>query len=632
MIPPRDRDRSASSAPARSAPKPKRPHAVPLAQIGSAAPLPHRAEMERAFGLSLDGVDARVGAGSALDRYQANAATTGNRVAFRDAAPPPEQVAHEVTHVLQQSGGEVGGGVSSPTSPAEREADRNAARVAAGLAPLAPQARAPHGMIHRDIKQDLESAVAGWGTDEQAIYTRLQNATPDEIKAVKKDPQLMQDLYDDLSRDEWGYVLGLLGLDPATRIHAASEGWGTDEEGIFNALRATSAPDLKTLMENGTVLMEMRDELSDSDLGYALAIVADKFQRAPGITFEEAFHALMLYPDAVDDACKYFDGAMSNNVVSGVIRKLPTGSNLAAGTVADLDTEIDNDDNVLHVHAAFEQRWHFSDQAVADPGKAPPAWTVSKIRDIHHALKEVPSAHVTRPTQAVSGFQLDATKKWEDRGYWRTPFIGVGKDYNDVEGLVRHEIGHSIDDKLGATSTAFKKNATNGWDWGNSATVWQTYMPNPWLKKDGTQVPVADQAKIIATLDSYVAGDGTKDLWDFAPVGDAVRTYWSDKVPMIQAARSIAGYGESVYDHLGSVEKFGGRYFSFSIYYHYFCTYNLIAQDKRVSDYSFFGHQEFFAEMYEAYYADGPGPERGKKLKDVPNWKQFFDTVVHPTA
>jgi hypothetical protein len=55
-------------------------------------------------------------------------------------------------------------------------------------------------------------------------------------------------------------------------------------------------------------------------------------------------------------------------------------------------------------------------------------------------------------------------------------------------------------------------------------------------------------------------------------------------------------------------------------------------QDKRLTDYSLFGHPEFFAEMYEAYYEAGPGPGRGTKLTGVPSWKQFFDTTVHPTV
>ena len=60
--------------------------------------------------------------------------------------------------------------------------------------------------------------------------------------------------------------------------------------------------------------------------------------------------------------------------------------------------------------------------------------------------------------------------------------------------------------------------------------------------------------------------------------------------------------------------------------------YNAIVQDKRVTNYSLYGHPEFFAEMYEVYYEGGAGAKRGEKLKGVPNWKQFFDTTVHPTV
>ena len=101
---------------------------------------------------------------------------------------------------------------------------------------------------------------------------------------------------------------------------------------------------------------------------------------------------------------------------------------------------------------------------------------------------------------------------------------------------------------------------------------------------------------------------------------------------MIEAAKSLAGKKDKVWNDLGSVKKIGGRYYSWSAYYHEFYVYNAIVQDKRLTNYSLFGHPEFFAEMYEAYYEEGPGPKRGEKLKGVPSWKQFFDTTVHPTV
>ena len=101
---------------------------------------------------------------------------------------------------------------------------------------------------------------------------------------------------------------------------------------------------------------------------------------------------------------------------------------------------------------------------------------------------------------------------------------------------------------------------------------------------------------------------------------------------MIDAAKRLAGKKDKVWNDLGSVMKIGGQYYSWSAYYNEFYVYNAIVQDQRLTDYSLFGHPEFFAELYEAYYEEGTGPNRGQKLKGVPNWKQFFDNTVHTTV
>ncbi len=105
---------------------------------GAAAPLPHRARMEHAFGQNLSQVRAYLGRAEPLAGLGAHAAAQGDRVAFAAASPDPALVAHEVTHVVQQrqagGGGIAASGVSAPNSPAEREADALAPRAAAGFA------------------------------------------------------------------------------------------------------------------------------------------------------------------------------------------------------------------------------------------------------------------------------------------------------------------------------------------------------------------------------------------------------------------------------------------------------------------------------------------------------------------
>lgn len=608
--------------------------------IGQAtAPIPHRAAMERAFGLSFGDVTARTGAGAALDPLGANAATQGSQIAFRAANPRPAQVAHELTHVLQQRQPSSDRGIGAPCSAAEQEASRNAMRVDLGLAPKVPRERASPEAVYRDVKGDLRKAIEGWGTDEEAIYTRLGTATEPEKEAVRSDPALMEDLRDDLNRHEWVRVLNLLGLGLETQIREAGSGWGTDEEGIYRAVEGATAPALKQMIANGPVLLDMRSELTDGELGRVLGTVADKYKNDAGTTDAETYHVMMLFPDSVDESCDKYDKEQGGSGgTTGLIGALPAGHSMAQGTVSDVDTHIANDDSLARVVAAFRRRWNLqTGRGLSPPGPPPTTftagtqdWSVGKVRAVHRALQQVPPSHVTRAGQNISSIGLDPNTS--AGGYWSVGIgmIGLNKDSSSIDSVTRHEVGHSIDDHLGGVSTAFKQNAINGWDWGGTAATWQTHMPDPWKRKDGSLVPAADQVKIMALLNSYVASDGSANLRTFAGTGHAeIDKYWGDDVNMIEAAKPLAGKKDKVWDSPGSIKSFGAFYFSWSAYYHRFHCYKKVVLDERVSNYSLFGHPEFFAELYEAYYADGPGADRGKKLKKVPNWKSFFDNTVH---
>ena len=59
--------------------------------------------MESSFGMDFSGVESHFGMSDALGQINANAATDGKSVAFADDNPSKETVAHELTHVAQQS-------------------------------------------------------------------------------------------------------------------------------------------------------------------------------------------------------------------------------------------------------------------------------------------------------------------------------------------------------------------------------------------------------------------------------------------------------------------------------------------------------------------------------------------------
>lgn len=124
--------------------------------------IPFKKEMEEAFGQDFGSVKATFGKKDDLDGINAKAATDGETVAFADANPDKDTVAHELTHVVQKrkgGGGDVQGkgGLSSPSAPAEKEATSVAAAVAGGGKAPAIGASAP-AAVHREEKEGEEEA------------------------------------------------------------------------------------------------------------------------------------------------------------------------------------------------------------------------------------------------------------------------------------------------------------------------------------------------------------------------------------------------------------------------------------------------------------------------------------------
>jgi hypothetical protein len=120
-------------------------HELPV-DASTKSALPHREHVEQMFGASFEGVQAHVGVD--LSALGARAAAKGDTVAFADARPSRELVAHEMTHVMQQrnAGGATGRGIAPEHSDAEREAETVEARAASGARVSATAA--PAGAIH----------------------------------------------------------------------------------------------------------------------------------------------------------------------------------------------------------------------------------------------------------------------------------------------------------------------------------------------------------------------------------------------------------------------------------------------------------------------------------------------------
>ncbi|WP_239375934.1 DUF4157 domain-containing protein [Frankia sp. Cj5] len=125
------------------------------ARRGAGSPLsePVRAEMEGHLGVDLSAVRVHTdGTAATLNRaVQAEAFTTGTDIFFSPGRFDPSSpagrglLAHELTHVVQQSAGAggPGGTVSHPDDPAEREAAAVGAQVARQAAPTPDEDEEP---------------------------------------------------------------------------------------------------------------------------------------------------------------------------------------------------------------------------------------------------------------------------------------------------------------------------------------------------------------------------------------------------------------------------------------------------------------------------------------------------------
>ncbi|MCG8422698.1 MAG: DUF4157 domain-containing protein [Proteobacteria bacterium] len=278
---------------------------------GSAGEVPYRSEMEAAFDRDFSQVRAYTGQAQPLAHLSADAAAVGARMAFASHHPERELVAHELTHVVQQEAQEpalAASGLSDPDSPLEQEADAVAREVSAGR-PAPPIRAAASGVVHRHgLRQgrpsssasevpdhgepgqnaafppgfdpetkarQLHQAMDGWGTDERTILDILWTGRQDMTRAIEQaynraySPPLETALHDELSGSELKRALTILGHGEMTlrdKLREAAEGWGTDDDQIFNSLDRASPAELAELRNDAELLAHVRDDLSGADL------------------------------------------------------------------------------------------------------------------------------------------------------------------------------------------------------------------------------------------------------------------------------------------------------------------------------------------------------------------------------
>jgi hypothetical protein len=240
--------------------------------------LPFADRIQASFGAAHDvgSIQAHTGgaAAAASAEMGATAYASGEHVAFA-SQPDLHTAAHEAAHVVQQrSGVALQNGVGQAGDAYERQADAVADRVVSGEpaadllggASGAASAGVQRKIVQLKIKDDLREAIDGWGTDESAIYARLQRATVAEMQEVMADRALMADLRSDLNQSEMSRVLDMLQAPLADKLRLAMAGWGTDEGYIHRSLARASQAELLAIANDPALLAALEGELSGEDL------------------------------------------------------------------------------------------------------------------------------------------------------------------------------------------------------------------------------------------------------------------------------------------------------------------------------------------------------------------------------
>ena len=219
---------------------------------------------------------------------------------FAPGSPSPPPLNPGILMGLQRAAGNVAVG-----RLVRREAIRPPVQRAVTAIRL-PVQRAVTPEQATSIAARLREAMAGWGTDEEAIYGALSGRTASDLAAIREAYALLSptgldaDLRDELTDDELAHVQSLMasataagtaaGATPEERYQArknrardvagqlqeAMAGWGTDETQLINALAGRTpyeiveiAGEYLTLTGRG-LEEDVRDELSGDDLARAL--------------------------------------------------------------------------------------------------------------------------------------------------------------------------------------------------------------------------------------------------------------------------------------------------------------------------------------------------------------------------
>jgi hypothetical protein len=600
---------------------------------GSGGPLPHLDAIQSSFGKhDVSGVSAHTdGAAAAANHAMgAEAYASGNAVAFGSSSPSLHTAAHEAAHVVQQRAGvQLKGGVGQVGDSYERHADAVADLVVQGksaeglLGEMAPgsgggavQAKA----VQFDIKADLHKAIDGWGTDEAAIYARVERATGPEAIAVASDSALVAAVDDDLSGNELHRWRGLL----AKKLHEAGQDLlafsmckGSDAArrarlhwiGPVAAQRAVCDTAIKTSNDGDTVRQAFQ---SYWEVELTVTAGASSW---PVATLRAMHEQLKLLPDQdtrsrvwrelqlTSDPSLISRAAYGGGVFS-VGSNASTGSAIPMGYGTRLTAPAAVGATELHVS---ENRFAVGDTIELDTDQPTQEQvTISAIAGTTYTVSATTKQHAFNSTVGMTG--------------------GGGlRNVNWLNATVRHEIAHSVD---GIVDTSGFKQGIGGWWSGASFDSWANAMGNPW---GSATISDDDKRAIKAAIEDYV--HNAKGTLFALPADHAVRRHWGDNVPVIQAAEACLSRGDNFFAAPTALFQTAGKVFTCSKWYKVFQYCNTGVLNDRLSDYTLYAPAEFFAETYTVFYEEAgqPGVTDAQLGRHVKNgtWASWIRSNVH---
>jgi len=377
-----------------------------------------RAFMEPRFGQDFSRVRVHVDAKAAESARQVNALayTVGDNVVFGGGQFAPASaagqglLAHELTHVVQQSG-------TFRPACVQRQVG----------SPASPAADVLSEEMLRQIARELQKAMAGLDTDEDSIYSALSGRTQDQVDEIARVYQDMykRDLQADLQHELSGSELKHLAtLSPTTasrsgaaaatagradmvaaQLNEAMSGPGTDETSIYSALTGRTVAERQAIKDaykrrTGRELeTDLRDELSGSDLTHALVLLNQGVRRP-----EDELYLAMAGLGTDEATIFRVLSELSGNAAA--LHDLEKNYKLKYGDlVQDLRDELSSSD-YERARQYFRPTLKDADVQDCDPSKNP-LQTPESVRDAHARASEL-----LTNARSKSADSTDVTVQW----------------------------------------------------------------------------------------------------------------------------------------------------------------------------------------------------------------------------